>query len=108
MDAGVFAHLSFGPDDRRSSRRTSCFRRYSVPLARAVDFLATFLATLAVAGSLQRSGAGRRVGSSLTDKPSTAAGYRAQETAQVIAACLTLAGALGTAPTSCASSAACI
>jgi len=31
----------------------------------------------------------------LTDKPTTAAGYRAEETAQVIAACLTLAGALG-------------
>jgi len=31
----------------------------------------------------------------VTDKPQTAAGYRAEETAQVIAACLTLAGALG-------------
>jgi hypothetical protein len=53
------------------------------------------LATSAVAGSLRRSGAGRRVGSPQTDTPSTAAGYRAQETAQVIAACLTLAGVLG-------------
>ena len=31
----------------------------------------------------------------MTDKPTTAAGYRADETAQVIATCLTLAGALG-------------
>ncbi|MGI8729176.1 MAG: nucleotidyl transferase AbiEii/AbiGii toxin family protein [Solirubrobacteraceae bacterium] len=31
----------------------------------------------------------------MTDKPQTAAGYRAEETAQVVAACLTLAGALG-------------
>lgn len=31
----------------------------------------------------------------MTDKPTTAAGYRAEETAQVTAACLTLAGALG-------------
>jgi hypothetical protein len=31
----------------------------------------------------------------MTDRPQTAAGYRAEETAQVVAACLTLAGALG-------------
>src|SRR3954453_1668314 len=95
MAAGVFADLTFDLKGRRSSRRTCCFRRGSVPVARLVDFLATLLATSAAAGSLRRSGAGRRVGSSLTDKPATAAGYRVRETAQVIVACLTLAGGLG-------------
>src|SRR3954452_12412477 len=95
MAAGVFADLTFDLKGRRSSRRTCCFRRGSVPVARLVDFLATLLATSAAAGSLRRSGAGRRVGSSLTDKPATAAGYRVRETAQVIVACLTLAGGAG-------------
>ncbi len=45
MGAGFFADLTVDLNDRRSSRTDRWFKRFSPPVRRRFDFLATFLAT---------------------------------------------------------------
>jgi hypothetical protein len=49
MGAGVFADLTFDLEGRRSNRAGGGFKRFSVLTRRRLDFLATFLATSAMA-----------------------------------------------------------
>jgi hypothetical protein len=57
MNAGFLADLTFDLDGRRSNRTGRGFKRFSMAMRRRFDFLATFLATSALAPKPQAMGA---------------------------------------------------
>ena len=84
MSAGIFADLTFGLEGRRSNRMDRGFKRFSVAVGRRFDFLATLLATSAMAGLPPLMGSRSSTNPSLRPVTSALVSRRAPGSAGVV------------------------